>query len=106
MCLVTVHQKDTENESKSCYAKLNLVDLAGSERADRTGASGKRLKEGANINKVADDAWSVINALVEQARGKKGVFIQYRNSKLTRVLQESLGGNALCTMLATLSQPC
>ena len=103
VCLVTVHQKDTENESKSCYAKLNLVDLAGSERADRTGASGKRLKEGANINKSLTTLGSVINALVEQARGKKGVFIQYRNSKLTRVLQESLGGNALCTMLATLS---
>ena len=100
---MTVHQKDTENESKSCYAKLNLVDLAGSERADRTGASGKRLKEGANINKSLTTLGSVMNALVEQARGKKGVFIQYRNSKLTRVLQESLGGNALCTMLATLS---
>ena len=74
-----------------------------SERADRTGASGKRLKEGANINKSLTTLGSVINALVEQARGKKGVFIQYRNSKLTRVLQESLGGNALCTMLATLS---
>ena len=103
VCLVTVHQKDTENETRSCSSKVNLVDLAGSERADRTGASGARLKEGANINKSLTTLGSVINALVEQARGKKGVFIQYRNSKLTRVLQESLGGNALCTMLATLS---
>ncbi|EGB06133.1 hypothetical protein AURANDRAFT_54329, partial [Aureococcus anophagefferens] len=103
VCLITVHQKDTENESKNVYSKLNLVDLAGSERADRTGATGARLKEGANINKSLTTLGSVINGLVEQARGKKGVFIPYRNSKLTRVLQESLGGNALCTMLATLS---
>ncbi|KAJ1460123.1 P-loop containing nucleoside triphosphate hydrolase protein [Pelagophyceae sp. CCMP2097] len=103
VCLLTVHQKDAMDESKNVYSKLNLVDLAGSERADRTGATGSRLKEGANINKSLSTLGSVINGLVEKARGKKGVFIPYRDSKLTRVLQESLGGNALCTMLATLS---
>ncbi|CAJ1345937.1 unnamed protein product, partial [Effrenium voratum] len=98
---IKIHQKDEEDTSRNVFAKLNLVDLAGSERQKGTGASGQTLKEGALGN--------VINALVETANGKK-VFIPYRNSKLTRVLhlslcmgQESLGGNSLCTMLATLS---
>ena len=90
------------------FARLNLVDLAGSERASKTEATGSRLKEGANINKSLMALGNVINALAEKAnagdaRKKKKVFIPYRNSKLTRVLQESLGGNSLCSMLATLS---
>lgn len=99
---VKVHQKDEEDKSKNVFAKLNLVDLAGSERQKGTGATGQTLKEGANINKSLSALGNVINALVECANGKK-VFIPYRNSKLTRVLQESLGGNSLCTMLAALS---
>lgn len=99
---IKVHQKDDEDKSKNVFAKLNLVDLAGSERQKGTGASGQTLKEGANINKSLSALGNVINALVENANGKK-VFVPYRNSKLTRVLQESLGGNSLCTMLATLS---
>mmetsp|Transcript_57346 Transcript_57346/g.166485 ORF Transcript_57346/g.166485 Transcript_57346/m.166485 type:complete len:1154 (+) Transcript_57346:139-3600(+) len=99
---IKVHQKDDDDPQKSVFAKLNLVDLAGSERQKGTGATGQTLKEGANINKSLSALGNVINALVESANGKK-VFIPYRNSKLTRVLQESLGGNSLCTMLATLS---
>eukprot|EP00401_Gymnodinium_catenatum_P075111 CAMPEP_0117526972 /NCGR_PEP_ID=MMETSP0784-20121206/36559_1 /TAXON_ID=39447 /ORGANISM="" /LENGTH=584 /DNA_ID=CAMNT_0005323213 /DNA_START=11 /DNA_END=1762 /DNA_ORIENTATION=+ len=99
---IKIHQKDEEDASRNVFAKLNLVDLAGSERQKGTGASGQTLKEGANINKSLSALGNVINALVEGANGKK-VFIPYRNSKLTRVLQESLGGNSLCTMLATLS---
>merc|ERR1719182_53821 len=98
---IKVHQKDDEDKN-NVFAKLNLVDLAGSERQKGTGASGQTLKEGANINKSLSALSNVINALVESSTGKK-VFIPYRNSKLTRVLQESLGGNSLCTMLATLS---
>ena len=69
---------------------------------------GSRLKEGANINKSLMALGNVINALAEKAnmkdsRKQKKAFIPYRNSKLTRVLQESLGGNSLCSMLATLS---
>lgn len=100
--IIKVHQKDEEDTSRNVFAKLNLVDLAGSERQKGTGATGQTLKEGANINKSLSALGNVINALVECASGKK-VFIPYRNSKLTRVLQESLGGNSLCTMLATLS---
>jgi len=99
---IKVHQKDEEDKSKNIFAKLNLVDLAGSERQKGTQASGQTLKEGANINKSLSALGNVINALVECANGKK-IFIPYRNSKLTRVLQESLGGNSLCSMLATLS---
>lgn len=99
---IKIHQKDDDDPSRNVFAKLNLVDLAGSERQKGTGASGQTLKEGANINKSLSALGNVINALVESANGKK-VFIPYRNSKLTRVLQESLGGNSLCTMLATLS---
>ena len=100
--IIKVHQKDTDDESKSLFAKVNLVDLAGSERAKSTGATGATLKEGANINKSLSALGNVINALVESVK-KKGVFIPYRNSKLTRVLQESLGGNSITAMLAALS---
>lgn len=68
-----------------------------------TGASGATLKEGANINKSLSELGNVINALVAQAKGKRGVFVPYRNSKLTRVLQESLGGNSITAMLAAIS---
>jgi len=78
-------------------AKLNLVDLAGSERADKTGASGSTLKEGANINLSLMTLGTVINALSEGAK-----HIPYRDSKLTRLLQESLGGNSATTMLAAI----
>jgi len=99
---IKMDQKDSDDPSRNVFAKLNLVDLAGSERQKGTGATGQTLKEGANINKSLSALGNVINALVESANGKK-VFIPYRNSKLTRVLQESLGGNSLCSMLATLS---
>ncbi|CAM9250349.1 unnamed protein product, partial [Ectocarpus fasciculatus] len=99
-----LHQKDTEDESKNLFAKVNLVDLAGSERQKSTGAVGATLKEGANINKSLSALGNVINALVEASKGKKGVFIPYRNSKLTRVLQESLGGNSITIMVAAMSR--
>lgn len=100
--IINLHQKDTEDESKNVFAKVNLVDLAGSERVKSTGATGSILKEGANINKSLSALGNVINALVEASKGK-GAFIPYRNSKLTRVLQESLGGNSITAMLAALS---
>eukprot|EP00930_Biecheleria_cincta_P052986 TRINITY_DN3829_c0_g1_i1.p1 TRINITY_DN3829_c0_g1~~TRINITY_DN3829_c0_g1_i1.p1 ORF type:complete len:1300 (+),score=334.38 TRINITY_DN3829_c0_g1_i1:26-3901(+) len=101
--IIKMHQKDDENSANNNFCKMNLVDLAGSERASRTGAQGDTLKEGANINKSLSALGNVINALSSMASGSKKVFIPYRNSKLTRVLQESLGGNALTTMMAALS---
>jgi len=101
--VIKLHQKDAQDESKNTFSKLNLVDLAGSERAKSTEAEGDRLKEGANINKSLSALGNVINALSSISGGNKKVFVPYRNSKLTRVLQESLGGNSLCCMVATMS---
>lgn len=81
-------------------AKLNLVDLAGSERPD-TAAGGQLLKEGAAINKSLSALGNVINALSKS--GSAGGHVPYRNSKLTRLLQESLGGNSLTVMVATVA---
>lgn len=101
--VIKLHQKDATDESRNTFSKVNLVDLAGSERAKSTEAEGDRLKEGANINKSLSALGNVINALSSMSSGQKKVFVPYRNSKLTRVLQESLGGNSLCTMVAAMS---
>jgi kinesin family protein 1 len=85
--------------------KLCLVDLAGSERANATGATGARLKEGANINKSLSTLGRCISALAkasESGAGKK-TLIPFRESVLTWLLRESLCGNAKSAMLATIS---
>ena len=91
-------------------SKESLVDLAGSERAESTGAKGTRLKEGANINKSLTTLGKVIGALAENSVGaavdkkkKKGEFIPYRDSVLTWLLRENLGGNSKTAMLAAIS---
>lgn len=96
---------DENDGTKGLASKINLVDLAGSERANQTGATGERLKEGAAINKSLTMLGNVINALAEQGKkkGAAATHIPYRDSKLTRLLQESLGGNAITVMLAALS---
>ena len=80
--------------------KLNLVDLAGSERASKTGATGARMKEGIKINLSLTALGNVISSLVENASGGKQRHIPYRDSKLTRLLQDSLGGNTKTVMVA------
>ena len=83
---------------------INLVDLAGSERAGSTGATGDRLKEGCNINKSLLVLGNVINALADKAMGKKkDVLPPYRDSALTRILQNALGGNSKTVMICALS---
>jgi pSer/pThr/pTyr-binding forkhead associated (FHA) protein len=84
---------------------INLVDLAGSERAAKTGASGDRLQEGSNINKSLSTLGKVITALAKKSAGKaaKGEVVPYRESKLTRILQNALGGNSKTTMIAAIS---
>ncbi|KAK8480438.1 hypothetical protein V6N13_056955 [Hibiscus sabdariffa] len=84
-------------------AKLHLVDLAGSERAKRTGANGTRLKEGININKGLLALGNVISALGDEKKRKEGGHVPYRDSKLTRLLQDSLGGNSKTVMIACVS---
>lgn len=79
--------------------KLNLVDLAGSERQAKTGATGDRLKEATKINLSLSALGNVISALVDG----KAKHIPYRDSKLTRLLQDSLGGNTRTLMIACVS---
>ena len=87
-------------------SNINLVDLAGSERARTTGADADRLKEGSNINKSLSFLGKVINILADKASGKKDAkkkVVPYRESKLTRILQNALGGNSKTAMIAALS---
>ncbi|KAK2149668.1 hypothetical protein LSH36_442g01044 [Paralvinella palmiformis] len=96
-------EKKSNSETKKSSV-LNLVDLAGSERADSTGATGDRLKEGANINKSLSALGNVISALADQSSGKKkNIVIPYRDSVLTKLLQNALGGNSKTIMIAALS---
>ena len=83
-------------------SKISLVDLAGSERANKTGAQGERLKEGSNINKSLTTLGLVISKLAD-AGSKKDSFIPYRDSTLTWLLKENLGGNSRTVMIATVS---
>uniref|UniRef100_A0AAV2KE07 Kinesin-like protein KIF13B n=1 Tax=Knipowitschia caucasica TaxID=637954 RepID=A0AAV2KE07_KNICA len=83
-------------------SKLSLVDLAGSERAAKTGAAGERLKEGSNINKSLSTLGLVISALADQGAGRNK-FVPYRDSVLTWLLKDSLGGNSRTAMVATVS---
>ena len=82
---------------------LTLVDLAGSERAKRTNATGQRFKEGNNINKSLMALGVVIRKLAEKAAGKPNVHVSFRDSKLTRILQPSLGGNSRTAVLCTVT---
>ncbi|KAJ6344737.1 hypothetical protein OIU76_006291 [Salix suchowensis] len=93
---------DSMNEEYLC-AKLHLVDLAGSERAKRTGSDGMRFKEGVHINKGLLALGNVISALGDEKKRKEGVHVPYRDSKLTRLLQDSLGGNSRTVMIACIS---
>ncbi|KAL5053889.1 hypothetical protein RYX36_034571 [Vicia faba] len=84
-------------------SKINLVDLAGSERQKLTGAAGYRLKEAGNINRSLSQLGNLINILAEVSQTGKQRHIPYRDSKLTFLLQESLGGNAKLTLLCAIS---
>ncbi|XP_041839250.1 kinesin-like protein KIF18A [Melanotaenia boesemani] len=84
-----------------CVAKMSLIDLAGSERASATNAKGARLREGANINRSLLALGNVINALADPK--SKKAHIPYRDSKLTRLLKDSLGGNCRTVMIANVS---
>uniref|UniRef100_A0A6Q2XJ52 Kinesin motor domain-containing protein n=1 Tax=Esox lucius TaxID=8010 RepID=A0A6Q2XJ52_ESOLU len=86
-------------------SKMSLVDLAGSERVSKTGAAGERLKEGSNINKSLTTLGCVISALADQSAGKGGKtkFVPYRDSVLTWLLKDNLGGNSKTCMIATVS---
>lgn len=92
-------EESQSEEKKYVASKLNLVDLAGSERINKTGAQGDRLQEAKNINLSLSALGNVISALVDA----KSHHIPYRDSKLTRLLQDSLGGNTKTVMIANCS---
>jgi kinesin family protein 3/17 len=93
------NSEEIDGEVKYKIGKLNLVDLAGSERPEKTGATGARLKEGININLSLTTLGNVISALVTK---EAGGFIPYRESKLTMLLSDSLGGNTKTVMIANI----
>ncbi|XP_010535794.1 PREDICTED: kinesin-like protein KIN-7B isoform X2 [Tarenaya hassleriana] len=92
--------REKEGRVKSFLATLNLVDLAGSERATQTNAAGIRLKEGSHINRSLLTLTTVIRKL---SSGRRSDHVPYRDSKLTRILQNSLGGNARTAIICTVS---
>ncbi|MEW5308736.1 MAG: hypothetical protein WDW38_000672 [Sanguina aurantia] len=96
MTAATAAGADDDNHIR--VGKCNLVDLAGSERQSKTGASGDRLKEGIKINMSLTALGNVISSLVDS----KGGHVPYRDSKLTRLLQDSLGGNTKTVMVANI----
>ncbi|XP_046682025.1 kinesin-like protein KIF3B isoform X2 [Homalodisca vitripennis] len=98
--IITVEMSDTKGplENRVRVGKLNLVDLAGSERQNKTNSEGKRLKEASKINLSLTALGNVISALVDG----KGQHIPYRDSKLTRLLRDSLGGNSKTLMVANI----
>ncbi|XP_034836634.1 kinesin-like protein Klp68D isoform X2 [Maniola hyperantus] len=94
--LVTVETAHRDT-NRIRVGKLNLVDLAGSERQRKTGAGGERLREAARINQALSSLGNVISALAENSP-----HVPYRDSKLTRILQDSLGGNSKTIMIANI----
>uniref|UniRef100_A0A6I8SB11 Kinesin family member 4A n=1 Tax=Xenopus tropicalis TaxID=8364 RepID=A0A6I8SB11_XENTR len=98
---ISIDQRKEGDKNNSFRSKLHLVDLAGSERQKKTKAEGDRLKEGISINRGLLCLGNVISALGDE--NKKGSFVPYRDSKLTRLLQDSLGGNSHTLMIACVS---
>ncbi|XP_011493839.1 PREDICTED: kinesin-like protein KIF14 [Ceratosolen solmsi marchali] len=92
-----------EVDEVSRRSKINLVDLAGSERLSNTCASGNRLREGVSINKSLLTLGKVIGSLADSTNDRKRSFVPYRESVLTWLLKESLGGNSRTAMLGTIS---
>jgi kinesin family protein 18/19 len=103
--MITVEHSDKASGTTAdiVLGKLNLVDLAGSERAAATKNRGIRLFEGANINRSLLALGNCINALVEKSLKGKNVHIPFRDSKMTRLLKDSLGGSCRTTMIACVS---
>uniref|UniRef100_A0A0E0GZF6 Kinesin motor domain-containing protein n=1 Tax=Oryza nivara TaxID=4536 RepID=A0A0E0GZF6_ORYNI len=103
-CVIKSESKNLEDGSNSTRtSRINLVDLAGSERQKLTHAFGDRLKEAGNINRSLSQLGNLINILAEISQSGKQRHVPYRDSKLTFLLQESLGGNAKLAMICAVS---
>lgn len=103
ICQIILVSKDRlkNTEEEQVTGKLSLIDLAGSERGTVTENRGIRLREGAKINTSLLALANCINALGD--KNKKGFFVPFRDSKLTRMLKDSLGGNCKTVMITTVS---
>ncbi|XP_024019749.1 kinesin-like protein KIN-12B [Morus notabilis] len=102
-CVLESRCKSIDGMSSFKTSRINLVDLAGSERQKLTGAAGERLKEAGNINRSLSQLGNLINILAEISQTGKQRHIPYRDSRLTFLLQESLGGNAKLAMVCAIS---
>jgi kinesin family protein 18/19 len=98
--LVSSSSTDSNGPKIERFSKLSMIDLAGSERAAETNNRGQRMIEGANINRSLLALGNCINALID---GKRGKYVNYRDSKLTRLLKDSLGGNCRTVMISNIS---
>jgi hypothetical protein len=99
--IITITVESSEPSGLVKVGKLNLVDLAGSERQSKSHASKLSIEESNTINLSLTNLGSCIDALIELQRGKREAFVPYRDSHLTRLLQDSLGGNTKTVMIAT-----
>ncbi|KPI83177.1 putative kinesin [Leptomonas seymouri] len=104
--LVQMHIAEQDSSSAKVTSKVNLVDLAGSEKTGAHNTEGDQFKEGVVINNSLTVLGRVIDALADKSQGKRNVFCPYRDSVLTWLLMDSLGGNSKTTMLATVSPYC
>ncbi len=107
-CILSIKVKIKEDNQPVKVCRLELVDLAGSERAAITGSQGITRKECIQINQSLFVLRKVINSLVSKQlrkNSKKTVFIPYRDSKLTSLLKQSIGGNSYCLMVIPFSLP-
>lgn len=103
--IITVEFKQIQkigDKKTEKISMINLVDLAGSERQDKTGATGQRLKQAVGINQSLTTLGQVISALAEKSEGKN-TFVPYRDSVLTRILENALGGNSQTIMICAIS---
>ncbi|XQJ26566.1 kinesin, putative [Leishmania guyanensis] len=101
--IVQIRISDKDSSSAKVSSKVNLVDLAGSERTGAHSVEGDQFKEGVVINSSLTVLGRVIDALADKSSGKRNVFCPYRDSVLTWLLMDSLGGNSKTTMVATVS---
>lgn len=97
-----IQRKKVGQAKSEKISMINLVDLAGSERQDKTGATGQRLKEAVGINQSLTSLGQVISVLAKNSEGANE-FVPYRNSALTRILQNALGGNSKTIMICAIS---
>jgi len=105
--LLTIHADTVNDDGQACHGKLNLIDLAGSEDVRTTGSEGQMLKEASTINKSLCNLGKVISSMSnrrkDMPKGQKKALIPYRDSALTKLLADSLGGTAICLILACVS---